>query len=130
MIAKEVVKYFYRHPISKTQQIEPLSDGSAELVLSVTHKMEIIPLIKNWMPHVRVLEPEWIDEMVKEDVNRYLSIDKKVQRKKTMLDEFEKDILESVEGGHWKSKGSVDARLKELLRNQKKKSYLYKGERK
>jgi len=41
------------------------------------------------------------------------------------LDDFEKDILESVENGEWKSKGNIDDRLKELqgyLSNQKKKA--------
>jgi len=41
------------------------------------------------------------------------------------LDDFEKDILESVENDEWKSKGNIDNRLKELqsyLANQKKKA--------
>jgi len=41
------------------------------------------------------------------------------------LDDFEKDILESVEKNEWQSKGSLDERTKELqsyLKNQKKKA--------
>jgi len=41
------------------------------------------------------------------------------------LDDFEKEILESVENGEWKSKDNIDKRLKELqgyLSNQKKKA--------
>ena len=41
------------------------------------------------------------------------------------LDDFEKDILESVENDEWISKGNIDNRLKELqgyLANQKKKA--------
>ena len=41
------------------------------------------------------------------------------------LDEFEKEILESVEQGEWKSKGNLQERIKELqsyLSNQKKKA--------
>ncbi len=40
-------------------------------------------------------------------------------------DEFEKEILESVEGGEWVSKGNLNERTKELqsyLKNQKKKA--------
>ena len=40
-------------------------------------------------------------------------------------DEFEKEILESVEGGEWVSKGNLNERIKELqsyLKNQKKKA--------
>ncbi len=41
------------------------------------------------------------------------------------LDDFEKDILESVENNEWQSKGNLNDRTKELqsyLRNQKKKA--------
>lgn len=41
------------------------------------------------------------------------------------LDEFEKDILESVEANEWKSKNNKDTRLKELqsyIKNEKKKA--------
>ena len=41
------------------------------------------------------------------------------------LDNFEKDILESVEGEEWVSRGNLDERTKELqshIKNQKKKA--------
>ena len=40
-------------------------------------------------------------------------------------DDFEKEILESVEGGEWVSKGNLNERTKELqsyIKNQKKKA--------
>ncbi len=41
------------------------------------------------------------------------------------LDEYEQDILQSVENGEWKSKNNIDTRLLELqsyIKNQKKKA--------
>ncbi|MDO8455178.1 MAG: CopG family antitoxin [Sulfurimonas sp.] len=41
------------------------------------------------------------------------------------LDEYEKDILKSVEAGEWKSKNNMDNRIRELqshIKNQKKKA--------
>ena len=41
------------------------------------------------------------------------------------LDEFEKDILQSVEANEWKSKNNKDTRLKEFqsyIKNEKKKA--------
>ena len=41
------------------------------------------------------------------------------------LDEYETDILRSVENGEWKSRGDIDDRIKELqsyIKNQKKKA--------
>ena len=43
------------------------------------------------------------------------------------LDEFEKDILQSVEANEWKSKNNKDTRLKEFqsyIKNERKKLYL------
>jgi len=39
---------------------------------------------------------------------------KKEEKKMTKLDKFEKDILQSVEKGEWRSKGNLDKRLHEL----------------
>ena len=41
------------------------------------------------------------------------------------LDEYEKELLESVENGEWQSRGEIDNRAKELqsyIKNQKKKA--------
>ena len=41
------------------------------------------------------------------------------------LDEYETDIVQSVENGEWKSRGDIDKRMKELqsyVKNQKKKA--------
>ena len=40
------------------------------------------------------------------------------------LDNYERELLESVENGEWQSRGNIDNRIKELqsyLKNQKKK---------
>ena len=73
-ISNKVAKYFKVKPICKSQSIEGVdSDGSMEVVLKITHEMEIIPIVKYWLPHIRVLEPSWIDKMVKENIKGYLS---------------------------------------------------------
>jgi len=41
------------------------------------------------------------------------------------LDEYETELLQSVENGEWKSRGNIDKRMKELqsyVKNQKKKA--------
>lgn len=42
-----------------------------EFVVSITDEVEIIPIIKYWIPHLRVLEPTWICEMIDEDLKKY-----------------------------------------------------------
>jgi predicted DNA-binding transcriptional regulator YafY len=73
LYADEVAtKYFKRRELP-TQVVESLSeDGTMEFVVTITDEMEIMPLIKYWLPHLRVLEPLWIAEMIDEDLEKYL----------------------------------------------------------
>lgn len=70
-VDKQAAKYFIRKPISKTQKITPQSGGSIELEVTITHEMEIIPLIKQWMPLVLPLEPTWIIDRVRQDTEAF-----------------------------------------------------------
>jgi len=66
-------KYLRRIPISKTQVIEGVdSDGSVQISIKVTDKMEIKNIIKYWIPHIRVLEPKWLDDEIKVEVREFL----------------------------------------------------------
>ncbi len=66
-------KYFQRRPLP-TQSVESLGqDGSMEFVVKITHEMEILPIVKYWLPHMRVIEPQWIQDMIDEDLSSYLA---------------------------------------------------------
>ena len=68
---KAAAKFFKRRPLP-TQTIESLNaDGTMEFVVKITHEMEILPIIKYWIPHVYVIEPKWVADIVKEDVQAY-----------------------------------------------------------
>ncbi|OHD98748.1 MAG: transcriptional regulator [Sulfurimonas sp. RIFCSPHIGHO2_12_FULL_36_9] len=70
---KIAAKYFQRRPLP-TQSIETLgNDGAMEFVVKITHEMEIIPIVKYWLPHMRVVEPQWIQDMIDEDLRGYLT---------------------------------------------------------
>lgn len=75
---KIATKYFQRRTLP-AQSIETLSqDGTMEFIVTITDEMDIMPIIKYWIPHLRVLEPEWICEMIDEDLEGYLKIKGKV----------------------------------------------------
>ena len=68
-----VARYFRLMPIAPTQEIiGEDTDGSIEVLLTVTHPMEIVPIVKSWLPHLRVLEPGEIDEAVRRDIQAYM----------------------------------------------------------
>jgi len=58
LINKEVKHYFKERPINKSQRIRENEDGSMEIELTITHNMEIVPLIGYWTPHIKVISPE------------------------------------------------------------------------
>ena len=69
---KEVVKYFQRRAMP-TQVVTSLNqDGTMEFVVKITHEMEILPIIKYWIPHLHILKPLWLKEKVKKDLEEYI----------------------------------------------------------
>jgi predicted DNA-binding transcriptional regulator YafY len=67
-----VVTYFERKPVVKNQKLYKKSDGSAEMVLKITSEEEIYPILKFWMPTLRVIEPEWIQVNFEKMLSGYL----------------------------------------------------------
>jgi len=71
--ADEVATKYFKRRALPTQIIETLGeDGTMEFVVTITDEMEIIPIVKYWLPHLRVLEPLWISDMIDEDLEIYL----------------------------------------------------------
>jgi len=71
-ISKEIAKYFQRKPISKTQKMESLyEDGSMDISVEITNDMEIIPVVKYWIPYIKILEPKNIRKRIKDDLLMY-----------------------------------------------------------
>lgn len=71
-ISKMIAKYFKRKPISSSQKItKKHKDGSIEISLFISHDMEIIPLIKYWIPHVKVIEPIYIRDIIVDEIEGY-----------------------------------------------------------
>lgn len=71
-IDSKIAKYFQRKPISKTQSIEKIdNDGSLELKVTITHEMEILPIVKYWLPNIKIIEPQWVSELLDEQISLY-----------------------------------------------------------
>lgn len=70
-IDHEVAPYFERKPYQGQQIIGRDHDGSIELILKATHEMEILPMVFWYMPHVRIIEPEWLRAKAMEKITLY-----------------------------------------------------------
>ncbi len=73
---KVAAKYFKRRPLP-TQKIESLcSDGTMIFSVRITHRMEILSVVKYWIPHLLIVEPAWLKEKIEEDIESYLGFSK------------------------------------------------------
>lgn len=68
-----VAKYFVRKPLSKSQRIvESGEDGSIFVSLYITHEMELLPTIMEFLPNIRVCSPDGFAKAVRERLEGYL----------------------------------------------------------
>ena len=73
LIDKSIIKYFQRKPISPTQKLKGFDkDGNMIITLQITHKNEIIPIIKYWLPNIKVLKPKDINQEIGQEIEKFL----------------------------------------------------------
>ncbi len=66
-------RYLREVPLHPTQQLDmPHTDGTAEFVYTITHPMELLPEVKNWIPHVHILEPKALRDELRRDLEMFL----------------------------------------------------------
>ena len=71
-IDKTVRKYFERKPLRGQTIIGEDRDGSIEIEIKISNTMEIVPLILYYIPYIKVLEPQFLADEIKEKVEDYL----------------------------------------------------------
>lgn len=73
-IDNHVAKFFKQKPISLTQTI--LSEDETKMTISVmaTSDFEIIPIVKSWIPFIKVISPTIIQDKVKAEADKFLNL--------------------------------------------------------
>lgn len=65
-VSSQVAHYFTRRQLLPHQQERPDSDGSLLVSAKINHINQLLPVIRYWLPHVRLLEPvEWEKELIR-----------------------------------------------------------------
>jgi predicted DNA-binding transcriptional regulator YafY len=64
--------YFKRKPI-KDQQIREYKDGTAELTIYISNKETAFAILKKWLPHVKVVEPMWLQDEFESKLRLYIT---------------------------------------------------------
>lgn len=66
-VAPEAAHYFTRRPLLPQQQQRLDTDGSLLLTTHVNHPQQLLPVVRYWLPHVRIVKPvEWHEAVVVE----------------------------------------------------------------
>lgn len=72
-VSSQVATFFQRRNLVPNQVIEKETAGGGILVAStVVHIDEILPIIRYWIPHVRVLEPPHYQQILEQGLADYL----------------------------------------------------------
>ena len=67
-VNKEVERFFDKkhHPTQQNYKKDELI-----LIFNITNKMEILPLIRKWLPHLKIISPLWLKEEFEDELKNY-----------------------------------------------------------
>lgn len=72
-IAREVAGYFKRRRLIANQVIEKeLEDGGLIVSARVGHLNQVLPIVRYWIPHIRIISPEALQEDMEKGLADYL----------------------------------------------------------
>jgi len=72
-VAASNAYYFLRRNVLPQQQlIEQQADGRLLLRCQVNHPNQLLPIIRYWIPHVRIVEPAWLQQQLRDELTDYL----------------------------------------------------------
>lgn len=72
-IAHEVASYFKRRRLIANQVIEKeLEDGGLIVSAKVGHINQVIPIVRYWIPHIRIISPEGLQGEMEQELRNYI----------------------------------------------------------
>jgi predicted DNA-binding transcriptional regulator YafY len=73
-IASEVAGYFKRRRLIANQVIEKeLEDGGLIVSAKVGHLNQALPIVRYWIPHIRIISPEYLQAEIEKGLAEYLN---------------------------------------------------------
>ena len=74
-ISKEVASYFKRRRLIANQVIEKeLEDGGLIVSAKVGHPNQVLPIVRYWIPHIKIISPEELQRELENGLSTYLSL--------------------------------------------------------
>ena len=74
-VASAAAGYFQRRKLVDGQKIEKaLEDGGLLVSCPIAHPDQILPTLRYWLPHVRVISPEGLQQQLEKQLRDYLGV--------------------------------------------------------
>ena len=71
----DVALHFQQRQLLPEQQvIKQLDDGGLLLSSRITHHTQLLPLVRYWIPHLKIVSPEKLQDEVEHGLKQYLSL--------------------------------------------------------
>ena len=72
-VDQEVAGYFKRRKLIANQVIEKeLEDGGLIVSAKVGHPNQVVPIVRYWIPHIRIISPEGLQAEMESEISAYL----------------------------------------------------------
>jgi len=72
-VSLKVARYFKsKHYLKSQKFLQELENGDILLSYEISHDMEIIPLVQQWMPFIQVVEPLCLQEKIVKNVEKFM----------------------------------------------------------
>ncbi|MDD2337760.1 MAG: WYL domain-containing protein [Geobacteraceae bacterium] len=72
-ISRDIANYFKRRKLIANQVIEKeLEDGGIIVSAKVGHVNQVLPIVRYWIPNIRIISPEGLQEEIEKDLRNYL----------------------------------------------------------
>lgn len=69
----QVAYYFERRKLLPQQKtVKNLESGGLIVSTLISHANQVLPIVRYWIPNVRILEPAWLQEALRKEVAAYL----------------------------------------------------------
>ncbi len=73
-VAPEVAHYFARRALLPQQQQRANADGSLLVTTHINHINQLLPVVRYWLPHVRIVRPAQLHEVVVAELQQALTL--------------------------------------------------------
>ena len=74
-VHSDVALHFKQRPLLPEQNIiKVLDDGGLLLSSRITHHTQLLPLVRYWIPHLKIVSPEGLQDTMEKGLKEYLDI--------------------------------------------------------